>query len=407
MKLTYTAYDHAGAIKSGSIEAAGTDEATEKLHQRGLFVTKIHEERGSAKVGSSSGGTIKVRTGRLKMLAPLTRQLAVLIRTGTPLVDALGAAEFQCKDEGWKAVLANVRQRVEEGESFSEALGAHPKQFDALTRSLVAAGETGGNLGPMLDRLAVVIRQQQHVRGALLGAMIYPVLLITVSLCVLTMMIMLVLPRFSEMFASLDAEIPLSTQMLMAISDWMRSNWWMVLIALVAVGVGGTAWLRTAAGRRVWHGLVLRMPVVGTIVRNFATAQIARVLGVMLNSRVPMLEAIGLTRDAVANVHYKDLLLAAQEAVTRGEPISRTFDDSDLITRSVCEAVRSGERSGSVGEVLVSVAEFMDEDNEVIVRSLTSIIEPVILIVLGALVAFIALSMFLPMFDLVASAPGA
>lgn len=409
MKLAYTAYDRAGAQTAGTIEAASPDEATDKLSQRGLFVTSITADASAAGESRQPTGSrsIRVRTGRLKMLAPLTRQLSVLVATGTPLVDALAAAETQCKDEGWQQILADVRQRVEEGESLSEALAAHPRQFDALTRSLVAAGESGGNLAMMLDRLAQLVRQQQHVRGALLGAMIYPALLITVSIGVLTMMIMFVLPRFAGMFESLDAKTPMSTRVLMAISDWLRGQWWMVLIALALAGAGLWAWLRTPGGRRAWHATLVRAPVVGAIVRSFATAQIARVLGVLLEARVPMLDAIGLTRDAVGNVHYKDMLTTAQDAVTRGEAISQTLGDSPLIARSICEAVRSGERSGSLGSVLESVAEFLDEDNEVIVRSLTSIIEPLILIVLGALVAFIALSMFLPMFDLVASAPGA
>jgi type II secretory pathway component PulF len=330
----------------------------------------------------------------------------VLVSSGTPLVQALIALERQTKDAIWREIIGGVRTKVEQGCTLSEAMSEYPQAFDAIARSLVSAGESGGGFETMLDRLSVLSRKQLHVRSALVGAMIYPALLIVVAIGVLALMLLFVLPRFAGLFETLDVKLPPMTQFLMACSDFLRSYWWSLPIAASAAFVAARSWTQTAAGRKAIDTTLLRLPAVGAILRSFSVARIARVLGVLLAGKVPLLDALALARQTVSNCKYIDLVARAEEAVTRGSNVSTVFASTDLVSPALCEAIRAGEQSGQMGPLLLNIADFLDEENEVVVKSLTSILEPVILIVLGVLVGFVALSMFLPLFDLTAAAHG-
>jgi type II secretory pathway component PulF len=409
MKFAYQAVDGTGKVVSDTIDAADQNEAMDALRRQGLFV-------GDVRPAASGGSLPYARTGkkgrrlstgrRLKNMTMFTRQLSVLVASGTPLVQALAALERQTKDLAWRDIVASVRLKVEEGSTLSEAMAEHPRAFDAVARSLISAGESGGSFDVMLDRLAVLSRKQLHVRSAIVGAMIYPALLIVVAISVLALMLLFVLPRFAGLFETLDVKLPPMTQMLMTCSNFLRTYWWSLPIAIGGAGFGIRSYVRTEAGRRSIDAAQLRLPAIGAIVRSFAVARIARVLGVLLAGKVPLLEALGLARQTVSNYKYVDLVTKAEEAVTRGSNVSTVFAATDLVSPALCEAIRAGEQSGQMGPLLLNIADFLDEENEVVVKSLTSILEPVILIVLGVVVGFVALSMFLPLFDLTAAAHG-
>jgi type II secretory pathway component PulF len=406
VKLVYTAFDRAGSPAPGSIEARDISEAREQLRRQGLFVVTLREagEQTAAKhaVRVSSFGQGR----KLKNVAMFTRQLHVLISTGTPLVEALAALERQTTDMQWRSVLAALRSRVEEGVSLSAAMAAQPDQFNAICRGLVAAGESGGNLDVMLDRLAILTRKQVHVRTAIMGAMVYPCLLVVVALVVLVTLLTFVLPRFTMLFKSLDTALPPTTQLLMYLSDFLIGYWWAIIIVGGGCGFAFWTWIKTSAGKRSISTTILHTPKLGAMTRNFATAQITRLLGILLQGRVPLLEALQLTRDSTSNHHYIKLLADAGDSITRGETLASAFAQTDLVNPSVCEAMRSGDKSGQLGPLLSTIADFLDEENEVTLRSLTSILEPLILVVLGVLVGFVALSLFMPLFDLTAATRG-
>ncbi len=406
MKIAYRGFDAGGKAVAGTIQADAPEQAREQLRRQGVFVTSIDQSGGGAQAaGAQRGYSIRLGGGsRLRLVAGLVRQMAVLVSTGTTVVDALTVLEKQTAPGKWRDVVADLRKRVEEGAQLSEAMSHHPGWFDEVSRSLVAAGESRGKLGDMLERLGALTRQQIKIRTALSGAMVYPCLLMCVAAGVVTAMIGFVLPRFKGLFESLGAPLPPSTAALMAASEWLGYWWWAVLIGLGASGFALVQWLGTGHGKTTVDWALLNLPQIGAITRNFATARIARLLGVLAEGRVGLLEALELTRAATSNSQYQALLQRAEQAVTKGEPISAAFDGSPLISPSVTAALRSGERTGRVGSVLLSLADFMDEDNEVVVKSLTSILEPVILIVLGTIVGTMAASMFLPLFDLSASA---
>lgn len=414
MKFAFKAVDATGKVVSDTVEAAGQTEALDALRRRNIFVSEIHPTVGAAATTSlnyavGKAGKRRRRLGagrRLKNMAMFTRQLSVLVASGTPLVQALAALERQTKDVAWREIVATVRARVEEGSTLSDAMAEEPKVFDAVARSLISAGESGGGFDVMLDRLAVLSRKQLHVRSAIVGALIYPSLLICVAFGVLALMLLFVLPRFAGLFETLDVTLPPMTQALMACSEFLRSYWWTLPIGVVGGGFAIRAWVHTEAGRRAVDATMLRLPAIGAIVRSFAVARIARVLGVLLAGKVPLLEALGLARQTVSNYRYVELVTRAEEAVTRGSNVSTVFAATDLVNPTLCEAIKAGEQSGQIGPLLLNIADFLDEENEVVVKSLTSILEPIILIVLGLVVGIVALSMFMPLFDLTSAAHG-
>lgn len=403
MKLAYDAFDRSGKLVRGTIECSSREDATAQLHDKGLYVSEFRSGDGTAIEGPrASMPSIK----RLKGLSLVSRQLALLISTGTPIVESLRAIERQVIDPKWRAVLADVRGRVEDGTPLSEAMAAHPKSFDAVARSLVHAGEAGGTLEEMLRRLATLTRQQEKLVASVMGSMMYPAMLIVVAVGVLVLMLTYVLPKFTGMFETLDAPLPATTQFLLVLSNGLRFYWWAVPPALCLIGFIVWRLIGTHSGRRKIEWALLHGPLVGKIARSLMVARLVRMLGVLLEAKVPLLEALELTRESIPSRHFKALLSRAETEISQGESLSAAFARDPMIPSSVAESMSNGERTGRLGSVLSSLGDFMDEDNDLIVRSLSSIIEPVILIGLGILVGFVAISMFLPLFDLTTMTEG-
>ena len=408
-KFSYQAYESSGAVKRGQLEAASADEARDKLARQGLVVTELSNAGTDAGVGEdrpSGGGAPWKIMKRLSRLTEFSRQLSVLVSTGTPLVQALAAVERQASDPEWKAIVRDLRERGEQGSGLAEAMTEHPQEFDALTHSLIAAGESAGNMPEMLKRLGDIARQRQKTMQTVMGAMLYPVLLIGVSFIVIVVMLVFVVPRFAGMFDSLDAELPATTAFLLMLGDTIRAWWFIVVPVGLTVPIGTAVALTRPAGRRFADRAMVTVPVLGPVARSLSMARIARLLGTLLTSHVKLLEALELTRQACNNSLYRHLLAEASRKVTTGEDLARVFSNNRLISPAFAETVRNGEQTGKLGEALTGLSIFMDEDNETAVKSLTSLIEPVILVVLGLVVGFVALSLFLPLFDLTASAGG-
>ncbi len=412
MKFLAEAYTKDGKSITETIDAADIAEASESLRRRGLLVSEIRPAGHETVAIAAPRGSGRMRIGagrRLKLLTGFLRQMSVLVSTGTPLVEAIASLERQTEDPAWRDLLADLRKKMEEGKQLSEAMAAHPECFDAVCRNLVAAGETGGKLEAVMGRLSALVRQQQKIRGEIVGAMAYPCMLIVVSLGVLTAMIGFVLPRFGGLFKSLDRPVPASTQVLLNLSDWLRHYWWTLAIGIPVLVVLLLSVLRSAGGRRVCDRLAVTAPLLGQLVRSLYAARVARVMGILVEGKVALLECMRLVQGTMGNSLYIQCLRDAEDAVTRGEGASQAFaghvQGVRLFPASVTEALRSGERTGKIGPVLMSVADALDEDNEVLLRSVTRMLEPMILSVLGVIVGFVTLSMFLPLFDLAAAGP--
>lgn len=411
MRLAYQAFDRAGKAVSDVIDAATLEEATEQLRRQGFYVTSVKRADGEA-AGDEARRAARLkprflsRGKTLKHLAMFTRQLYVLLCTGTPMVESLNALERQARDAHWRAVIADLRNQVEQGKALSEAMEAHPASFDAIYRSLIRAGETGGKFEPMLERLAQLTRKQLQTRNTLVGALVYPALLLTVSIAVLTAMLTFVLPRFGSLFETLNLPLPPTTQIMMALSDFLTGYWWAIVPTILVTLIAVACWIGTPGGRLWLDATLIRVPFVRDVTRSFITARIIRLLGVLSDSFVPLLDSLELAKQVANHSHYRDLIAKAQDAVSRGEPMSSAFRDERLINPTVYEALRSGEQTGKVSSLMLNMADFLDEENEVILKTATSVLEPIILIGLGLVVGLVAISMFLPLFDLTAQAGG-
>jgi len=411
MKLAYNAVSATGTPISDVLDAPSIDEAMDVLRGKGLFVTQIepesdHKARAKARAKRGSGFSLKGKTQRLKQVAMFSRQLNVLVATGTPLADGLAALERQIKDDDFKAQVALIREQVEHGLTLYEALGKSPQYFDEVYRNIIKAGEASGSLPTMLDRLAVLTRKQVQVRSQISGALIYPCLLILISIAVLAIMLTVVMPRFTGMFESLDVPLPATTQGLMVASGILRTYWWAVLLGAIGAGVGIRIALRSPGGKYFMDGMMLTLPVLSDVTRAYATARLARLMGVLIECNVPLVDTLQLARNATGNSRYEQMMTRAEEIVVSGEAVSEAFADDRLIEPAFYEAVRNGEQSGRLSMLMVTVADFMDEENDTRLRALTSLFEPLILVFLGLMVGGIAISMFMPMFDLTSMAGG-
>ncbi len=403
MKFAYQAYTKSGSLKEGVVEAQTEADASEQLRKQGLFVSTISTGNKNAKKSTKSKAKA-LKKVHPKIVAGFARELAVLVSTGTPLIDAISSIERQSKNESWAQVLTNIRTQLEEGDSFCAALESQRGIFDPVFRSLVAAGESSGNLDSMLLRVSVLTRKQAQIRASILGAMMYPILLVGVALIVMGLLIGVVLPRFAGMFETLDTELPASTAFLMMVSDFVRAYWWGLIPGVIMAITGVCVWIKKPAGQQLVGKIAIKLPQMGPILKSFMTARITRLLGVLLDAKVPMIDAIRLTRESLGHDAYRSLMDSAEEAVVRGEPISSAFLSNDLMIPSACEAMRNAEQSGQLADVLVHISDYLDEDNDTVIKSISSLIEPVIMVALGILVGFVAVSMFLPLFDLTATA---
>lgn len=398
MKVAYEGFTIDGQAVNGTLVVNDRDSARRQLREQGIFATRLADAREAA----GSGGARVPR----EVLAALLRQLSILISTGTPLVEALTAIERQAEDPRWGTLVGELRRRVEEGAAFSDAMGAMPHVFDPICRTMAAAGESAGILDRMLADLAELYRRQARVRKAVVGALAYPCVVIAAALLVLVALVTVVLPKFKAMFEAIQAPVPALTSGLMAIGDLLRDHWIIAGLTAIAAIVAIVLAARSVPLRRRAVAATLRMPIIAPVVRAISTAHLVRCLGLLLESRIALLDALKLTADSMTHPAYVALLERAQAAVSHGEPLSAAMDDARCISPSVRQAIASAEKSGRLGLVLTQLGRHLDEDNETVVRGIARSVEPLLLAALGIVIGVVAISLFLPLFDIAASAGG-
>ncbi|OAB62841.1 hypothetical protein AY599_12900 [Leptolyngbya valderiana BDU 20041] len=400
MKWRYVGYETSGAPKRGVIEAADEADARDKLRERDIIVLEIAQDAGRG----TTGRRIKGPRGKLADISQFMRHMSVLIASGTPLSEGVEAMAGQTRDEKFKAVLKRLQADIESGTPLSEAMGVHPGYFDEVCRAMVAAGESSGRLGDMLERVSSLMRQKLAMRRAIVGAMIYPCILIGIGFIVVLVMLVMVFPRFEAMFESLDTPVPPSTQLFLWLSTMLRTYWWAWLAGLVPAALLARFALMQPATLRMIEKALLRTPKLGDIARSIASARLSRMVSLLLDSHLPLLDVLSLCAGSMRSPEYAALLREAHDAAEVGQPISTVLEDTDLLHGLVREGVRTGERTGRMGMMLGNVADFLEEENEATLKALSAIIEPLLLVTLGLVVGGIATSMFLPLFDLTASA---
>lgn len=406
MILTYDAIDAGGRSTTDSIEAQNAREAVEQLRRRGLYVKKITEPRDGMK--SAAGGAHAASKPKLsasvrlplKLLVQITRQMAMLLRAGSELVPAISAIQRQMTKPNHAALLGKLVNDLEDGMTLTQTLQKHPRTFDAIYCAIVAAGEASGTLTEMLERLSVIVGKRRTLRKKILGALAYPALLIAMCFQIMLVLLFFVLPRFNAMFVQLNVETPATTKALLSVSVVLR-NYWPVLLFVTAALAGAAAWASTSRAGRQWlSNAQLFIPVVGRLRSHLIQGQVFRTMGMLLESRVDVLDTLDLVRESTRNSRFQKLFSDLQEAVTSGGRLSTAFEASTIVEPYICQAIYTGEDSGSLGASMSFCADMLDESNEEFITMVTKLIEPLILIIMGFVVGGVAISLFVPLFDM-------
>ncbi len=409
----YESMNASGQEVKGEIQATSGEEAIGKVRNMGLFLTKEPQQISARKVEAVAGvQTKKLSTpmGRVsrKQLTQFTRQLSTLIDAGLPILRCLTILEQQQKPGVLKVTLRRVREEVEGGASLSEAMGRHPKAFDRLYVNMVAAGETGGVLDTILSRLADFQEKAQWLRRRVIGAMIYPIAVISVAVLIVTGIMVYVIPQFESIFDGMGTSLPKVTQILLQTSRWFAKGGWLVVVfAPVGVYVIARILRLSRGGRMLTDKVKLKIPLVGMILSKTAVARFSRTLGTLIEAGVPILEALNITRNTAGNEVFARAIGEVHDSVREGETFADPLRASKVCDPIVVNMVDVGEETGDLDKMLLKVADNYDEEVDATVTALVSVIEPIMVLLLGIVVGFIVLGIFLPLPAMITGATSA
>jgi general secretion pathway protein F len=397
----YKAYDAAGAAVSGIIDADTPKEARAKLRRQRIFVTTVGEAGEGISITAEVRVSRLIRRIRRQDVVIMTRQLATLIKSGMPLVQALTAISEQLEGHPMQRVVYSVRERVNAGQPLADALEQHPRLFNELYVNMVRAGEAAGALEAILVGLAEYSEAMQRQRTKIISSMIYPALMAVVGSGVLIFLMTFVVPRLTQIFSEMGQDLPFITQVLIAVSAFFASWRFVVfLAALIAAIVVIRVNTRAGRGRYLLDRLRLRLPVAGTLIRKLAVARFARTLGTLLAGGIPLLRSLEIVRGVVSNAVISQALGEARERIGEGATISDELRKSQEFPPIVVHMVAVGEASGSLEEMLLNVADTYDNEVEVATNSLIAMLEPLMIVLMGLVVGFIVLSILLPIFEM-------
>ena len=398
----YKALTAGGKTVQGLREADSPKTLRSTLRREGVFLTEVV---GEAQAQEQEKREVSVRRwvlGRVgpRELAVATRQLAVLAHAGIPLVESLTALVDQVEHERLKRVLSDVKQRVNEGASLADALGAHPRIFSTLYVNMIRAGESSGALEIVLVRLADFTESQARLRSKVAGTMAYPIAMMVIGSVIMGVLFTVVIPKITQIFENTSTTLPWYTQVTIGVSSFAAHYWWLVLLLLAAAAWGFVRWRKTPAGRERWDRFVLRAPVFGPIVRQIAIGRFARTLSTLLKSGVPLLTALDIVKNILGNTRLAHVVEQARDAIREGESIAAPLKRSGEFPPLVHHMVAIGERSGALEEMLGNVADAYEDQVETTIAALTSLLEPVMIVAMGAVVAFIVFSVLMPILQI-------
>jgi type IV pilus assembly protein PilC len=424
-KFNYVAMDSRGKETKGTLEVASQNEAISRVKEMGLFPTKIVEidkvkektdkkskqpsgKGGKPTKGGKKGGGINIKipglSGKVKskVLTAFTRQLATLVDAGLPLLRGLRVLEKQERNPTLKGIIGELALSIEGGSTFSEGLAQHPKVFNRLYVNMVKAGELGGVLEVVLSRLSEFMEKAQKIKGKVIAAMFYPVAVLVVATVILGILMVVVIPKFKEVFAGLGEGRPLPqfTQIVLGISEVIKDH------ILITSGVGIVVvvlfmlFVRTKFGRRVFDKFKLKMPVVGPVITKVAISRFTRTLGTLVSSGVPILQALTIVKETSGNVIVANAVSAVHDSVKEGETITAPLEASGVFPPMVVSMVDVGEQTGALPEMLLKIADNFDEEVDNAVAAMTSLLEPIMIVFLAVVVGSIVIAMFLPLIDL-------
>ncbi len=410
----YEAMNQAGQEVKDNIDASSAEDALEKIRNLGLFPTRIREKGGRKKGGATTkkkkGGSITFGKAKVKHVTQFTRQLATLQDAGLPILRSLGILAEQQKPGPLKNALSEVAEDVEGGATLSEAMAKHPKAFNRLYVNMVAAGETGGVLDVILVRLAEFMEKAQRLKAKIKGAMIYPSVVITFAVGIVTMIMIVVVPKFEEIFKDFDTALPKVTVLLINTSNWfvngMPPGWMVVLFSPIAVIIFMKLLNQSKGGRFAKDSVIVRLPIAGGISSKSSIARFCRTLGTLVTAGVPILEAITITKETAGNEVYARALEKVHDSIREGDTFADPLRAAKVCDGIVVNMISVGEETGELDKMLLRIADNYDDEVEVAVTALISLLEPIMVAVLGVIVGFIVIALFLPLVSLIQSMSG-
>jgi type IV pilus assembly protein PilC len=390
---------------TGERVADSIDAAVAALRREQIQVTRIDPAKAAAAAPARSAAKAGKKVPA-KNLAIFTRQFSVMIDAGLPLVQCLDILGKQESHKGFSQTILKVREDVEAGAALADAMKKHPKTFDALFSNMIAAGEAGGILDTILKRLAVYIEKNVKLKGEVKSAMIYPVAVIVIAAVVVAAILWKVIPTFAAMFAGLGAELPLPTRVVIALSNGLVAYGWMGLIALGGFGYALRSYYATNNGRHVIDRILLRMPVLGDILRKVAVARFCRTLSTLLASGVPILDGLDITARTAGNAIIEDAIQKTRTGIERGETVSGPLRETNVFPSMVVQMINVGETTGALDAMLSKIADFYEEEVDTAVAGLLTLMEPIMIAFLGVIVGGIVIAMYMPIFGMISQLTG-
>jgi type IV pilus assembly protein PilC len=395
--FSYQARDMSGKIVSGIQDALNEDNAVTSLMSRGLMVLSLQQKAAATKSRK------KIWSVKETDLVLFTRQLSTMIEAGISLVQALTALYDQCDPKRQKSlrhIISDVTTRVQGGETFHESIAKHPRVFDRLFVSMVKAGEHGGLLAEILDRLAGFLEASARLRKKIKSAMTYPVIVICIAMAITTFLIVKVVPIFGEIFQDFGSKLPAPTQFLIDVSDFMRGEWYYLVLGIGGVFFGIRTFLRSTRGKQLWDRWKLKLPVFGPLVHKICMSRFARTFAQLIRSGVPILEVLDIVGGASGNHVVETSINGVSSDVEKGDNLSVALSKKPIFPPMMLRMVAAGEATGKIDTMLEKMADFWDEEIEAMLDALTSLIEPMLIVFLGVIVGGIVIAMFLPIFKL-------
>jgi type IV pilus assembly protein PilC len=402
-KYIWEGRSRSGSVQKGVIEASNVAMVEAQLKKYGLTGITVKEERKKLEFNLPGFGGGKVDT---KDLVVFTRQFATMIDSGLPLVQCLEILASQQENKTFKAILYKVKESVESGSTFADALGKHPKAFDELFVNMVAAGEVGGILDTILNRLAAYIEKAMKLKKRVKGAMVYPATIMSIAVIVVGVILVFVIPTFAKMFADFGGVLPAPTRFVIALSNFCKKY----IIVMIAAGFGVrfaiAKYYSTPKGRKVIDGLLLKAPIVGPLIRKVAVAKFTRTLGTMISSGVPIMDGLEIVAKTAGNKIVEEAIYKVRQAISEGKTMAEPLSACGVFPPMVVQMISVGEATGAMDTMLNKVADFYDDEVDDAVGALTSMMEPLLMVFLGTAVGGLVVAMYLPIFKLAGTVAG-
>ncbi|MDR5695467.1 MAG: type II secretion system F family protein [Armatimonadota bacterium] len=394
----YSARDSSGRVLTGTIEADNEAMVVAKLQEMGFFITRLEEERRRFDLGVAFRRFQRIG---LRDLTVFSRQFATMVNAGLSIVRTLTILESQTENARLREIIGVVRRDVEEGSPLSDAMAKHPDAFSSLVVNMVRAGEVGGVLDDVLQRIASFFEKDLALRQKVRAAITYPLVVFTFAVGIVLFLVFFILPQFVAFFEGLDLVLPLPTRILMATTRFMTARWYVLLAVIVLLVYGFRSYIRTPEGRMWWDRWKLNMPLFGPLVRKVSISRFSRTFATLLASAVPIIQALDVVGRAVDNKVFEKATEQVKSSIREGESISGPLQQSGIFPPMVIHMVSVGEETGNLDGMLQKVADFYDQEVETMLSQLTSILEPLLILFLGVVVGFIVLSFYLPLYQLI------